>query len=101
MFENVMRKLNKILDSKIKIREAIKKINFRFTDDVPLKNYHNYIIEQKQKEEEEQYKEAVEFYRIRTDNAKNFENFFDPIEMNDYVLEFKEYLETTYNITNF
>jgi uncharacterized short protein YbdD (DUF466 family) len=99
MFENVMRKLNKILDSKIKIREAIKKINFSLTDDVPLKDYHNYIIEQKQKEE--QYKEAVEFYRIRTDNGKNFENFFDPMEMNDYVLEFKEYLETTYNITEF
>jgi uncharacterized short protein YbdD (DUF466 family) len=74
MFENVIRKLNKILDSKIKIREAIKKINFSLTDDVPLKDYHNYIIEQKQKEE--QYKEAVEFYRIRTDNGKNFENFF-------------------------
>ena len=99
MFENVMRKLNKILDSKIKIREAIKKINFSLTDDVPLKDYHNYIIEQKQKEE--QCKEAVEFYRIRTDNGKNFENFFDPMEMNDYVLEFKEYLETTYNITEF
>jgi hypothetical protein len=57
------------------------------------------IVQQKQKEE--QYKEAVEFYRIRTDNGKNFENFFDPMEMNDYVLEFKEYLETTYNITEF
>ena len=99
MFENVMRKLNKILESKIKIREAIKRINSDLTDDVPLKDYHTYITQQKQKEE--QYKEAVEFYRIRTDNGKNFENFFEPIYMDLYVKEFKKYLETNNNITNF
>lgn len=97
--ENIIRKLNKLLDSKIKIRDEIKKINLNFTDDIPLKDYHIYIMQQKQKEE--QFKEAVELYRARTDNGKNFENIFDPMEMNDYVLEFKEYLETNNNITNF
>ena len=99
MVENIIRKLNKILDSKIKIREEIKKINLRFTDDIPLKDYHTYIMQQKPKHE--RFKEEIALYRARTDGGKNFENIFDPMEMTDYVLEFKEYLETTNNITNF
>ena len=99
MKENVIRKLNKLLDSIIKIRDEIKRINFNFTDEVPLKDYYTYIIQQKQKEE--QYEEAMELYRVRTNNGKNFKNFFYPMEINDYVLEYKEHLETNNNITDF
>ena len=97
--ENIIRKLNKILESKIKIREEIKKINNKITDDTPLKDYHTYIMQQKPKHE--RFREEIALYRARTDGGKNFENIFDPMEMTDYVLEFKEYLETTNNITNF
>jgi hypothetical protein len=78
MYESIIRKLNKMLESKNKIKKSIKKINKNLTDDIPLREYHNYFIEQKQKEE--QYQKAIEFYRIRTDNGKNFHSFLDIIE---------------------
>lgn len=77
MYESIIRKLNKMLESKNKIKKSIKKINKNLTDDIPLREYHNYLIEQKQKEE--QYQKAIEFYRIRTDNGKNFHRFLDII----------------------
>ena len=73
IFDSIINKLNKLLDTKNKIKQSIQKLNSKLTDDVPFNKYHEYLQETRMNEED---RKAIEYYELHTNNSTNFSGFY-------------------------